>query len=115
MRGMLIAGVTLICFGLGCIGTAAAQDDAADVQPKPLTGSFYMAPPIAADDPKAPLDHIYMTVTGDAAKAMWDAMKPDTSPDECVGRMARWAESVVCYGPSSQTSQPLGPDDSPYE
>src|SRR5689334_3841559 len=98
MRRLLIAGITLI--GCGWIGTAAAQD-AGEVQEKPLTGSYYMAPPIDSENPNDPVDHIYLTVTGDAAKAMWDAMKPDTSPDECVGRMARWAQSVVCYGPAT--------------
>jgi hypothetical protein len=118
MRRALMAGVMLTVWGWGwgsgCIGGAAAQD-AAEVQPKPLTGSYYMAPPIDAEDPNVPDDHIYMTVTGDAAKAMWDAMKVDTTPDECVGRQARWAKSLVCYGPATQTSGPLGPNDAPYE
>jgi hypothetical protein len=112
MRGVLIAGVMLL--GCGCIGSAAAQDEA-EVQLKPLTGSYYMAPPIDAEDANAPVDHIYMTVTGNAAKAMWDAMKVDTTPDECIGRMARQVESLVCYGPGTQMAGPLGPNDSPYE
>jgi hypothetical protein len=112
MRRALIAGVLSI--GSGWIGTAAAQDEA-EVQLKPLTGSYYMAPTTDAENPNAPDDHIYMTVTGDAAKAMWDAMKVDTTPDECLGRMARWVQSLVCYGPATQMSDPLGPDDSPYE
>lgn len=112
MRKVLMAGAMLIVCGF--IGTAVAQD-AAEVQPKPLTGSYYMAPPMDAEDPNAPDDHIYMTVTGDAAKAMWDAMKVDTTPDECIGRMARQVQSLVCYGAATPMSGSLGPNDSPYE
>ncbi|HVY99491.1 MAG TPA: hypothetical protein VHA35_08325 [Dongiaceae bacterium] len=111
-----IAGIALAC---GLISPALAQDsngeDGGQVDVKPLTGSYYMAPPIDAEDPNAPADHVFITLTGDVAKEMWDAMKVEATPDECVGRMARWVQSLVCYGPSSQASQPLGPDESPYE
>ena len=45
------------------------------------------------------------------------AQEPDeTKPDECVGRMARWVKSLVCYGPPSpESGGALAPDDSPYE
>jgi hypothetical protein len=109
-RFWIVAGA-LAC---GLISPALAQEDT-QVENKPLTGSYYMAPPIDAADPKAPADHIVMTITGDAAKAMWDAMKADITPDECVGRMSRWVQSLVCYGASTEASQPLAPDQSPYE
>ena len=106
----LIAGAVLCA----TMAPALAQDDV-KLDVKPLTGDYFMAPPIDADDPKAPADHINFTITGDAAKSMWDAMKVETKPDECVGRMARWVKSLVCYGPATQASQPLAPNESPYE
>jgi len=119
MHKLWIAALTLAC---SIAAPAWAQDNGKDqapaqdqVQTKPLTGSYYMAPPMDTDDPNAPNDHIFITITGDAAKEMWDAMKVDTTPDECVGRMARWVKSLVCYGPSTQASQPLGAGESPYE
>jgi hypothetical protein len=111
MQRLLIAGLAL---AYATISPAFAQDDD-QVPTKPLTGSYYMAPPMDTADPNAPNDHIFITLTGDAAKDMWDAMKVETTPDECVGRMARWVKSLVCYGPSTQASQPLGPNESPYE
>ena len=108
MRLAVMAGLVF----LSAIVPALAQEDV-KLDVKPLTGTFYMAAPIDAEDPKAPADNIYFTVTGDAAKSMWDAMKVETTPDECVGRMARWVQSLVCYGPA--TSGALAPGDSPYE
>jgi hypothetical protein len=72
-----------------------------------------MAPAMDSDNPKAPADHINFRITGDAAKSMWDALKVKTVPDECIGRMSRWVQGLVCYGPA--TSGALAPDDSPYE
>ena len=123
MQRYLIAALVLAC---STVSPALAKDDTQtpgqnpgqtqdQVQTKPLTGNYYMAPALNAEDPNAPNDHIFMTITGDAAKAMWDAMKVDTTPDECVGRMSRFIDNLVCYGPSTQASQPLGPDESPYE
>jgi hypothetical protein len=99
----------------GLTTPAMAQDDNGQVDAKPLTGTYYVAPPIDTADPKAPADHLYMTLTGAVAKEMWDAMTVEATPDECVGRMARWVQSLVCYGPSTQASQPLGAGESPYE
>jgi hypothetical protein len=111
MQRIWISGLALAC---GLISPALAQDDG-QVDAKPLTGTFYMAPPTDTEDPKAPADHVFLTLTGDVAKAMWDAMTVEAAPDECVGRMARWVQSLVCYGPSTQASQPLAPGESPYE
>jgi hypothetical protein len=105
MRLLVIAGLCAVAV------PTLAQDDV-----KPLTGTYYMSPPIDSDDPKAPADHINFSITGDAAKAMWDAMKVETQPDECVGRMAKWVQSLVCYGPPSpQSGGALAPGDSPFE
>jgi hypothetical protein len=102
---VLMAGAALI----GARVPAWAQDP--DV--KPVTGTYYMAPAMDAEDPKAPVDHMYLTLTGDTAKSMWDAMKVETTPDECIGRMARWVNGLVCYGPA--TSGSLAAGDSPFE
>lgn len=110
MRAVAIAGLLL----WGATAPALAQD-AGEPDIKPLTGNYYMGPAADAEDPKAPADHIYLTVTGDAAKSMWDAMTGETKPDECVGRMAKWAKSLVCYGPATEMSGPLQPEDSPFE
>jgi len=110
MRLWAVAGVLFAA----SVPAVAQEDIKLDV--KPLTGDFYMAPPIDSDDPKAPADHINFSITGDAAKAMWDAMKVKEQPDECVGRMAKWVQSLVCYaGPSPESGGALAPDDSPYQ
>jgi len=81
---------------------------------KPLTGDFTVGPALDAAD-GSPADHLYLTLTGDAAKAMWDTMKAKTEPDECVGRMAKSLKGLICYGAGTEMSGPLGPNDSPYE
>src|SRR3569833_1965194 len=119
MGRMLIAGIALAC---GLITPALAQDSngqggqgSDEVQTKPLTGDYYMAPPMDTTDPNAPVDHIFMTITGDAAKAMWDAMKVQTTPDECVGRMSRFIQGLVCYAASTDLSLLLWPNETPNE
>ena len=94
---------------------ALAQEDGQIVE-KPITGTYYVGPAMDAEDPKAPKDHIYMTLTGDVAKSMWDAIPGETKPDECIGRMVKWSQSLACYGPPSpESGGALAPDDSPYE
>ncbi|HVO04377.1 MAG TPA: hypothetical protein VMT54_19430 [Candidatus Cybelea sp.] len=112
MRRMMLAVAML-----GSAMPAFAQDQTApaeQAQEKPLTGSFYMAPPMESDDPKAPNDHIFLTITGDAAKSMWDAMKAKVTPDECIGRMSKWVNDLICYGPAVAGTS-LAPTDSPFE
>jgi hypothetical protein len=88
-------------------GIALAQDDP---KPKPLTGDYYMG---AAGDAEgnAPKDHVYITLTGDAAKEMFDAMPGKPVHDECVGRISKWGEGLVCHGAANDGS-PVNP---PYE
>ena len=94
---------------------ALAQEDGQIVE-KPITGTYYVGPAMDAEDPKAPKDHIYMTLTGDVAKSMWDAIPGESKPDECIGRMVKWTKSLACYGPPSpESGGALAPDDSPYE
>ena len=93
---------------------ALAQDDV-QLEIKPITGSYYMGPRIEADDPNAPKDVIYMSLTGDVAKSMWDAIPGEPKPDECVGRMVKWSNSLACYAsPSPESGGALAPDESPY-
>ena len=107
-----IAAVALGLIGLAV--PALAQDASVDI--KPLTGTYYMGPALDAEDAKAPADHVYMTVTGDAAKAMYQAMQAEPTPDECVGRMAKWVQGLVCYGaPTDNSSTGGAPPDSPFE
>src|SRR3954451_13657907 len=100
----------LACVLCAAAGPSWAQEDV-KLDVKPLTGDYFMAPPIDSEDPKAPADHINFRLTGDAAKSMWDAMKVKTTPDECIGRMAKWVQSMVCYGPAIEAGS-LAPDDS---
>ena len=91
------------------LGLPAAAQDQPAIDIKPLTGEFYLAPAPDAED-GAPADNFNITLTGDAAKAMWDAMKSKVQPDECVGRMAKWAKSLVCYGaPTDNGPAPESP------
>lgn len=92
---------------------ALAQEDAPEE--KPITGTYYVGPAMDAEDPKAPADHIYMTLTGDVAKSMWDAIPGAEQPDECVGRMAKSLKGLICYGAGTEMAGPLSPNDSPYE
>ena len=107
----VFAGWVLV-FSLGVMPAAAQEEAPVDL--KPLAGNYYLGPAVDAED-GAPADTFYATVTGDAAKAMWDAIKAKPTPDECVGRMAKWASSLVCYGPGTEMSGPLGPDESPFD
>ena len=110
MRVLATAGFAFCA----AIAPALAQD-AGEPEIQPLAGTYYMAPAPDAEDPQAPADHIYLTITGDAAKSMWDTMTDEATPDECFGRMAKWAEHLVCYGPGTEMSGPLQPEDSPFE
>jgi hypothetical protein len=95
---------------------ASVPAPAQDVPLKPITGQYYVGPAMDSDDPNGPADHIYMTITGDAAKAMWDGIPGESQPDECIGRMVKWSKSLACYaGPSPESGGSLAPDDSPYE
>ena len=109
MRLLSLVGILLGA----AMASAAAQDMGPEV--KPLTGTYYMSPQIYAEDPNAPADHVNMHLTGDAAKALWDAMKVEADPEACLERMTKRVESLVCYGPPTPSGVALGPDESPFE
>jgi hypothetical protein len=100
---------------LGLVATlvapALAQDATATPTPKPLSGDYYVGPGLdaATDSTKAPADHFFVTLTGDPAKAMYDAMKTKTVMDQCVGRIAKWAKGLVCYGPETSDGSKADP------
>jgi hypothetical protein len=102
--------LTACCaFGQGTLPAYAQEQPAVDL--KPLTGTFYVGPAMDSEG-GAPADHFYATLTGDAAKAMYEAMNVKTTPDECVGRIAKWVEGLVCYGAATDNGPP---PESPYE
>jgi hypothetical protein len=106
--------VFAVLLGTASVPALAQEDVQLDI--KPVTGSYYMGPAMDSDDPNAPKDHIYMTLTGDVAKSMWDAIAGEPQPDECVGRMVKWSNSLACYGPPSpQSGGAPAPDDSAFE
>lgn len=94
MRPLLIVAALLVG------GSAFAEDP----QPKPLTGDFYVGAAVEEQtdgNTAAPKDHYFITLTGESAKAMYDALKVEEVEDECVGRIAKWANGLVCYGPKN--------------
>lgn len=103
MRPLLITG--LLLFG----GAALAQDP----QLEPLSGDFYVGPSVEAQtdgNATAPKDHYFVTLKGDSAKAMYEALNVEEVEDECVGRIAKWGNGLVCYGPKNgdgSTPDPL--------
>jgi len=107
-RAMILAAV-LCVFGQGSLPASAQDQPALDI--KPLSGTFYLGPALDSEG-GAPADHFYATLTGDAAKAMYEAMNVKTTPDECVGRMSKWVEGLVCYGAPTDNG---APPESPYE
>lgn len=92
-------------------GAALAEDPQPQPQPMPLTGDFYVGPSVEDQtdgDAAAPKDHYFITLTGESAKAMYEALQVEEVQDECVGRIAKWAKGLVCYGP--KTSDGTVPD-----
>jgi hypothetical protein len=86
---------------------AEAQDDAVS----PLTGDFTMLAPLDAVDETAPKTIATFYVTGAAAKEMWQAFPMQPVEDECVGRMSKYGNGMVCYGENGDGS----PAEPPYE
>jgi hypothetical protein len=95
----------LLIAALAFAGAASAQD------PKPLTGDFYIGSSVETQtdgDATAAKDHYFVTLTGHSAKAMYDALNVEEVQDECVGRIAKWGNGLVCYG--AKTSDGSIPD-----
>ncbi|MDY0871707.1 hypothetical protein [Dongia rigui] len=75
-----------------------------------LEGEFDMLAPLDAPD-GAPKDIAVFYVTGDAAQRMWDAFPMQPIEDECVGRLSKYGNGIVCYGANGDGS----PAEHPYE
>lgn len=86
---------------------AVAQDDAVS----PLTGDFTMLAPLDATEENAPKTIATFYVTGKAAEEMWQAFPMEPVEDECVGRMSKYGNGMVCYGENGDGS----PAEPPYE
>lgn len=85
---------------------AKAMDDTV----MPLSGDFIMLPPLGADeDAKASVATFY--VTGEAASEMWRALPMEAVADECVGRLSKYGNGMVCYGDNGDGT----PAEPPYE
>ena len=102
--GALAAGVAF--FGPFDHAPAVAQEQTSTS----LEGEFDMLAPLDAAD-GAPKDIAVFYVTGDAAQRMWDAFPMEPIEDECVGRLSKYGNGIVCYGANGDGSTP----EHPYE
>ncbi|WP_374653786.1 hypothetical protein [Dongia sp.] len=64
----------------------------------PLEGEFDMLAPLDAADESASKDIAVFYVTGAAAQKMWEAFPMEPVQDECVGRLSKYGNGIVCYG-----------------
>jgi hypothetical protein len=93
------------CLALLFAGTLAlAAATTADPVERPLQGSYVVAGATLVDaPPDEPRDtHLRLTLEGDAARELWDAMKVEPAYDEClddgtrskrVGEMQCWLQA----------------------
>lgn len=86
---------------------AEAMDDVV----MPLAGDFTMLAPLDAESDNAPKTVATFYVTGDVAKEMWQAFPMEPVEDECVGRLSKFGNGMVCYGENGDGS----PAEPPYE
>jgi hypothetical protein len=93
---------------------AAAVPALAQDEGRPVTGTYFLSPPVESEDPNAPPDYISFYLDGDVAKSMWDSITVESAPEECSGRMAKRLSKLVCYGPPAPGSSGIVLD-SPYE
>ena len=77
----------------------------------PLEGEFDMMPRLDAESDAAPKDVAVFYLTGAPAQKMWDAFPMQPVRDECVGRLSKYGNGMVCYGANGDGSAP----DEPYE
>lgn len=77
----------------------------------PLEGDFDMLAPLGMEDDKAPKTVAVFYVTGAPAQKMWDAFPMQPVNDECVGRLSKFGNGIVCYGANGDGSA----SEHPYE
>ena len=64
----------------------------------PLEGEFDMLVPLGSEDDAADKSVAVFYVTGAPAQKMWDAFPMQPVEDECVGRLSKFSNGIVCYG-----------------
>lgn len=69
----------------------------------PLEGEFDMLSPLEAPE-DAPKDVAVFYVTGLAAQKMWDAFPMAPVEDECIGRLSKFSQGLICYGDNNDGS-----------
>jgi hypothetical protein len=78
--------------------------EAGDSATLPLAGDFTMLAPLDATEDAAPRTVASFYVTGRAAQEMWDAFPMEPVADECVGRLSKYGNGMVCYGANGDGS-----------
>jgi hypothetical protein len=85
--------------------------EAQDPGIRPLEGDFTMLAPLGAESDEAPKTVATFYVTGEAAQEMWEAFPMEPVEDECVGRLSKYGNGMVCYGDNGDGT----PAEPPYE
>ena len=62
----------------------------------PLEGEFDMMVPLGSEDDAAPKNVAVFYVTGAPAQKMWEAFPMQPVEDECVGRLSKYGNGMVC-------------------
>jgi hypothetical protein len=95
-------GVTIwfVAFSVLQVSGAAAQDFAS------YEGYFRVGPAGGTDPPEGTPEgtHLYIILTGDAAKALYDGLTVEPEYDVCTDGMLKSADGVVCSETECQFS-----------
>ena len=76
----------------------------------PLQGEFDMMVPLGEED-TVPKSVAFFYITGAPAQKMWEAFPMEPIEDECVGRLSKFGNGMICYGANGDGTTP----DEPYE
>lgn len=77
----------------------------------PLEGEFDMLAPLGSEDESAAKSVAVFYITGAPAQKMWEAFPMQPVEDECVGRLSKFGNGMVCYGANGDGTIP----DHPFE
>jgi hypothetical protein len=87
IRAILAAGITLVA----CAPLSAHDEEDA---PAPLTGDYIFFP---AEEESGTPPSVYVTLTGEAAKTIYEGLAAKAENDECQGGTTKWlAEGGFC-------------------
>jgi hypothetical protein len=107
-----LAIVAALAGGVAFIGPLDQAPAVAQEQTiMPLEGEFDMLAPLDAQDDSSPKSVAVFYVTGMPAQKMWDAFPMQPVKDECVGRLSKFNNGIVCYGSNADGTVP----EHPYE